>query len=150
MEFFTNQIVGLSKRIPDFNSRAVLFALVAGWITGVLWYLVAGKVWKSVANQGDGGAMTPRAQILSAIAQVIMTIMLAIVMQRLGEGTTRGGLQTAFMLWFGFIATSMMVNYSNLRTRFRLTFIDSVHWLLVMLVMGAIIGALADAPVATR
>lgn len=146
MEKFTQMIVDLSKKIPDFNSRAVLFALIAGWITGVVWYMIVGRVWKSVANQGEGGAMTPRAQILSAIAQVIMTIMLAIAMQRLGENTVRGGLQTAFGTWFGFIATSMVVSYSNLRARFRLTFIDCLHWLWVMLVMGAIIGALSDAP----
>jgi hypothetical protein len=147
MDLLTSLLNWIAGRVPEFNSRAVLFALVAGWITGVLWYMVAGRVWSDSLGKGGVGSLTPKAQIFSAIAQVVMTIMLAIVMQRLGEVTTRGGIQTAFTIWIGFVITTMVVNYSNLGARMRLAMIDGVHWLLVLVVMGAIIGALSDVPV---
>ena len=132
--------------MPDFDSNAVLYAFIAGLITGWVWYAIAGQVWKSAVATA-GGINSPRRYIFSAIAQIIMTIMLAITINRLGETTIAGAIETAFVIWLGFVMTTILVNYSNLGARLTLTLIDGIHWLLVLLVMATVIGAVSDVPV---
>ena len=45
MEFIKNRILGIIERLPDFDSDAVLYAFIAGLITGWVWYAIAGQVW---------------------------------------------------------------------------------------------------------
>jgi hypothetical protein len=145
MEFVRDRILGIIDRLPDFDSDAVLYAFIAGLITGWLWYAIAGRVWKAAVASASG-INSPRRYIFSAIAQIIMTIMLAITIRRLGETTIGGAIETAFVIWLGFVMTTILVNYSNLGARLTLTIIDGVHWLLVLLVMATVIGAVSDAP----
>ncbi len=142
MELLQSKLLMLFGRIPEFDSQAVLYAFVAGLITGWIWYAVAGTVWKASISQ-TAGFHSPRRYIFSAIAQIIMTIMLAITIRRLGETTTVGGFQTALMLWFGFVMTTTLVNYANIGQRLILSIVDGIHWLLVLAVMGIVIGTLS-------
>jgi hypothetical protein len=145
MDFIKDRIVGIIERLPDFDSDAVLYAFIAGLITGWVWYAIAGRVWKASVATATG-INSPRRYIFSAIAQIIMTIVLAITIRRLGETTVGGAIQTAFVLWLGFVMTTILVNYSNLGAKLTLALIDGVHWLLVLLVMATVIGAVSDAP----
>jgi hypothetical protein len=45
-------------------------------------------------------------------------------------------------LWLGFVVTTIAVNYAFGGRKPMLIVIDSGHWLLVLLLMGAIIGAM--------
>jgi Protein of unknown function (DUF1761) len=130
--------------LPAINSTAVLCALVGGWIVGSVWYGIAGHVWHDAIGKSGLGAFSPRRQIFVGIAQVVMTIMLANFMQRLGDTTTYGGFHTALLLWFGFVMTTILVNYANIGARLGLTIVDGIHWLLVLTVMGAMIGLVND------
>ena len=62
-------------------------------------------------------------------------------MGHLGDVSIRGGLISAFFVWVGFVITTMGVNHAFSGANPRLTAIDGGHWLAVLLVMGAIIGA---------
>lgn len=137
-------LTDLPAHLPAVNSTAVLAALIGGWITGSIWYGLAGQVWKSSVGKEGLGAFSPRRQIFTGLAQVIMTIMLANLMVRLGDTTMGGGVNTALIIWFGFVLTTVMVNYANLGARLSLTLVDSIHWLLVLVVMGAIIGIVSQ------
>lgn len=143
MDMISDRINGIIDRLPAFDSNAVLYAFIAGLITGWVWYAIAGQVWKS-AVASAGGINSPRRYIFSAIAQIIMTIMLAITIKRLGETTIAGAVETGFAVWLGFVMTTILVNYANLGARLTLTVIDGVHWLLVFLVMSAVIGAVSE------
>jgi hypothetical protein len=145
MDYVRDRILGIIDRLPDFDSDAVLYAFIAGLITGWLWYAIAGQVWKAAVASASG-INSPRRYIFSAIAQIIMTIILAITIRRLGETTIGGAIETAFVIWLGFVMTTILVNYSNLGARLTLTIIDGVHWLLVLLVMATVIGAVSDVP----
>jgi len=132
----------LAHYAGQINSTAVLAALVAGWIVGWIWYAVVGDVWAGEATTGvKGSGFTPRRQIFGGIAQVIMTLMLGSFMTRLGYTNAVGGVHTAWLLWFGFVMTTILVNYANLGKRVGLALIDSIHWLLVLTAMGLIIGS---------
>jgi Protein of unknown function (DUF1761) len=132
----------LAHYASQINSAAVLAALIAGWVVGWIYYGLVGNLWKeSAATSDKGGGFTPRRQIFGGIAQVIMTIMLGSFMQRLNYMGPYGGVHTAWLLWLGFVMTTILVNYANLGKRLGLALIDSVHWLLVLTVMGLIIGS---------
>lgn len=137
-------VTDLPAHLPAINSTAVLAALIGGWITGWIWYGIAGQVWKSSVGKEGLGAFSPRRQIFTGLAQVIMTIMLANLMQQLGDTTVSGGIHTALMIWFGFVMTTILVNYANLGARLSLTLVDGIHWLLVLVAMGAIIGLVSQ------
>jgi Protein of unknown function (DUF1761) len=130
--------------LPAINSTAVLAALITGWIVGSVWYGVAGHIWHDSIGKSGLGAFSPRRQIFAGIAQVIMTIMLANFMGRLSETTMAGGAHVALLLWFGFVMTTVLVNYANIGARLGLTIVDSIHWLLVLASMGAMIGLVND------
>ncbi len=49
---------------------------------------------------------------------------------------------SAAFCWLGFVITSMLVNNSFARRDWRLMWIDGGHWLVVLLLMGAIMGAM--------
>ncbi len=56
--------------------------------------------------------------------------------------TVRSGVISGAFCWFGFVITTMLVNYSFARRGWRLLLIDGGHWLVVLVLMGAIIGAM--------
>ena len=55
----------------------------------------------------------------------------------------RTGMISAAFCWLGFVITSMLVNNSFARRDWRLLWIDGGHWLVVLLLMGAIMGAIS-------
>jgi hypothetical protein len=132
------------------NYLAVFAAGLAGWALGAGWYMLLAKPWIAAHGWGsetemlgpDGRASrTPF--ILSLIAEFIMAWVLAGVIGHLGPGevTIRNGVISAASVWLGFVATTITVNYAFGRARPMLTVIDAGHWLAVLLLMGAIIGA---------
>ena len=137
------------------NYLAVVLAAVAAWLVGAAWYGVLAKPW--VAAQGKtmeefkAQQDTMRASsvayapfIIAFLAELVMAWMLAGVLGHLGPGqvTVRNGVITAFFLWLGFVVTTMAVNYAFGARKPMLLAIDAGHWLAVLLVEGAIIGAM--------
>ena len=61
-----------------------------------------------------------------------------------GPLTVRNGLITAALIWFGFILTSVVVNYAFSGRKVMLIVIDAGYWLGVMVILGAILGAFAS------
>jgi len=70
-----------------------------------------------------------------------LTWMLAGVMGHLGELTIKNGVISAAFVWFGFVITTLVVNNTFGMRSAKLIVIDGGHWLAVLLLMGAIIGA---------
>ena len=72
-----------------------------------------------------------------------MAWVLAGIIAHLGPGqvTIRNGVISGAFIWLGFVVTTLAVNYGFGGRRPMLTVIDSGHWLGVLIVMGAIIGA---------
>jgi len=81
---------------------------------------------------------------VSFAADLVMAWMLAGVLGHLGPGevTLKNGVITGAFLWFGFILTTMVVNFCFSGRDKRLLLIDLGNWLIALVVMGAIIGAI--------
>lgn len=134
------------------NYLAVVIAAVAGFGVGALWYSVLfSKAWMEAMGTTeaeiragrDGRPPMPFAILLGAslVGNLIMAAVLSAILHSLGAATVGGGLIAGFLVWLGFVITVMGVNNAFGMRKPMLTAIDGGHWLVVLLVMGAIIGA---------
>jgi hypothetical protein len=78
------------------------------------------------------------------VALAIMAWVLAGGIAHLGPGqvTLKNGVISALFMWVGFVATTMAVNNAFGQRKAALTVIDGIHWLGVLVIQGAIIGAM--------
>jgi hypothetical protein len=131
------------------NHLAVVIAAVVAWLAGAAWYMTLSKSWTAAQGltpeQMAEAKQRPGAYLpflYTLVAELIMAWMLAGIIGHLGALTLRGGVITAFFCWFGFVITTLVSNYTFGMRRWLLIVIDGGHWLLVLLLMGAIIGAM--------
>jgi hypothetical protein len=137
------------------NHLAIVIAAVVAWLAGAAWYGALAKPWvaaqgatmeefaaRHAAAKGTRAAYAP--YILSFIAELIMAWVLAGVIGHLGLGqvTIRNGVISGLFAWIGFVVTTMAVNNAFGARKPMLTVIDAGHWLVVLLIMGAVIGAM--------
>ena len=130
------------------NFLPVIAAAIAGFVFGGIWYNTFSKQWMEAVGMSPEKMQRDRGGIglylLAFAAQFIMAWMLAGVLLHLGNSgmpiSLRSGVISAAFLWFGFVITTMVVNYSFHGARHALTLIDGGHWLFVLLIQGAIIG----------
>ena len=129
------------------NWLAVAIAAVAGYGVGMAWYMILGKRWMAANGLTEdvlkaGGIRGTMPFILAALVNVAISIGFAGLLGHLGIGQTtlRNAIISAIALWFVFILSTIAVNYSFARRPSVLIAIDGGHWLVVMLVMGAILG----------
>ena len=129
------------------NYLAVIIAALAGFGVGAVWYMVLGGAWMRALDKTEadikGGAVAAQSLpfAIALIADLVMAIMLAGLMGHLGDVTVKGGAISGLFIWVGFVITTMGVNHAFSRAKPMLTLIDGGHWLAVLLIMGAVIGA---------
>ena len=130
---------------------AIVIAAVAAWLAGAGWYMALGKTWmaalgvspeKMQAVRSEPGGFLPF--IYAFVAELVVAFVLAGLIGHLGPGqvTLRNGIISGAFAWFGFVIPTMLVNNSFARRDWRLMWIDGGHWLLVLVLIGAIIGAM--------
>jgi hypothetical protein len=129
---------------------AILTAAVAGWLLGAVWYTVLSKPWQQAAGITAGklkqAQKTPAFYVpfvVAFLALIVMAWILAGLVAHLGPGqfTVRNGIISGAFVWLGFVITTMAVNNGFAGRNWRLLVIDGGHWLAVLLLMGAILGA---------
>ena len=129
------------------NYLAIVIAAVAAWLAGAGWYMALGKTWTAALGTEK---MTPAGQrpavflpyVYAFIAELLMAWILAGLLGHIGALTVRGGIISAAFCWLGFVMTTMAVNNIFAGRDARLLLIDGGHWLLVLVLMGAIIGGM--------
>jgi hypothetical protein len=134
---------------PHINYLAVLVAGAAAWVAGAIWYGVLGKQWLAALGKtkdqlmGPGGKPKPGPFVLSFAADLIIAFVLAGIVGALGAGkmSVSAGVVTATLMWVGFVVTTMAVNNAYAGRKSTLTVIDAGHWLVAMVVAGAVVGA---------
>jgi hypothetical protein len=128
---------------------AVIAAAVVAWLVSAGWYMSLGRVYQTALGKTPEqckvemqkpGAFLPF--VYALIGNLVIAWMLAGVLGHLGPGavTLKNGVITAAFIWFGFILTTMVVNFVFSGRDKRLLAIDLGNWLLVLVVMGAVIG----------
>ena len=135
--------------MPPINYLAVLVAAIAGWLVGAVWYGVLGKQWMAALGWTEADMTGPDGKrrmpmgpmIVAFIAQLIMALMLSGLMGHLGPLNIERGIVSGALVWLGFVITVIAVQNGFQRRKTALTVIDGGHWLAVLVVQGAIIGA---------
>jgi hypothetical protein len=131
------------------NYLSVVVAAVVAWLASAAWYMSLGRVWtaalgKTVEQMHEErkrpGAFLPFIYVF--IADVVIAWTLYGLLVHLGAFTVRGGLISGALCWFGFVLTTMVANYTFARRDVRLLLIDGGNWLIVLLIIGAILGAM--------
>jgi len=121
---------------------AILVSAVAGWLFGMVWYMSLGNAWMSaVGKTREDLKPSPGPFIIAFVALLVMGWVLAAVIGHMGQVTIRNGVLSGFLMWLGFVITTLTVNHGFGGQKPKLTLIDGGHWLGVLLVQGAVIGA---------
>ena len=131
------------------NYLAVLIATVAGFAFGAAYYMTLSRPWlaamgKTKEELSAAGKGSPVPFIVSIVALAIMAWVLAGGIGHLGPGqvTLKNGVISGLFMWLGFVITTLAVNYSFGQRKAMLIVIDGIHWLGVLVIQGAIIGAM--------
>ncbi len=134
--------------MPPINYVAIFAAAVASWLAGAVWYGILGKQWLAALGWTEADMAGPDGKrrmpvgpmILSFVAALIMAVMLSGLMGHLGPVTVRSGIISGALIWLGFVITTIAVNNAFQSRKPMLTVIDGGHWLLALVVQGAVLG----------
>ena len=144
----------MGKRVMTFTGvsyLAVIIAAIVAWVAGAIWYMSLGKIWTSAqgftqeqlhADRNKPGAYLPFIYVF--VAELVMAWVLAGLIGHLGPGqvTLMNGVVSGAFCWLGFVITVLVTGNTFGKRDVRLIYIDGGHWLLVLVLMGAIIGAI--------
>ena len=126
------------------NYLAILAAAVAACGFGSLYYMALSGPWLAAVGKKKeevGASMTPF--VVSIVGLLVMAQVLAGTIAHLGGQVSLGtGIVTAVFMWLGFVATTTATNYAFGGRKASLTVIDCIHWLGVLVIQGAVIGAI--------
>jgi len=131
------------------NYWAVLVAAIAGMAIGALWYspMVFGKAWMTMnkltmkdMEEAKKRGMT-KVYILAFVGHLVMAYVLAHFIGYVESTTVVLGLQLAFWLWLGFIATVFLNTVLWEGKPVKLYLLNVLHYLVVIGVMSSILAA---------
>lgn len=130
----------------EINMLAVLVASVLGMGVGFLWYspMLFGKPWMALSGftpesmAGMKKDMTKTYGIMF-VAQIVMNYVLAHILSAYQANSVAMGLQGAFWVWLGFIATTMLTGVLFDRKPLKLYAINVGYHLASLLVAAAVL-----------
>ena len=125
------------------NYLAIVAAAAAGFIFGGIYYRLVSKHWLKASGVKKSAVKghPVNLYVITVVAELIMAWMLAGILAHLGQVTFKNGVLSGALLWLGFVATTIAVNNSFGMRKPMLSVIDGGHWLGVLLIMGAVLGA---------
>ena len=129
------------------NFLAIVVAALAAFAWGAIYYMSLSRQWLAavgITKEQMQTGRSPAPFIISLVALLIMAWVLAGTLGHLGPGqvTLKNGIISGLFLWLGFIATTVFVNNAYPGRKYSLSVIDSIHWLGVVVIEGAVIGAM--------
>jgi hypothetical protein len=132
------------------NVLAIVTAAIAAWLFGGAYYTALSGPWLKAmgktmeqckAEQAAKSAVANAAPfVLAFIGELIMAWTMYGILLHMNMFTLRAGMITGAACWFGFVLTTIAVSYAFAGRKTMLTVIDSIAWLGVLLIVGAVIG----------
>ncbi len=123
-----------------FNYWAILVVSIIGYIIPMIWYSSAlfGKEWlrlsKLKSMKPSGGVI-----LVGFITTLIFNAVLALIVAYTGVDTFSQGMAVAFLVWIGFIATTLMGSVLYNKSPVALYLINVTQYLISMLIAGGIL-----------
>ena len=125
------------------NILAVGIATLVGYVVGSLWYLALGASWRRAVGWAETippYQPSPVELALGFLGQLVMAFALAGLLTHMGGASLKTGVITAFEIWAGFILPTLGTNVVFQRRNRTLIWQDGMHWLLILLVQGGVLG----------
>ncbi|MEI6203040.1 MAG: DUF1761 domain-containing protein [Enhydrobacter sp.] len=129
--------------VAAINYWSIPLAAIAAFVWGAAYYMTLSKQWLAAVGRTEQNK-SPAPFILSFLALLVMAFVLSGAIAHLGPGqvTVKNGIISGLILWAGFVVTTVFVNNAYPGRKYMLSIIDSIHWLGVLVIQGAVIGAL--------
>ena len=134
------------------NWLSIVIAAAAAWLFGGVYYTALSRPWMAAQGKtieqckaelaGKSGAAKMMPFILVFVAELIMAWATYGILFHLNMFNLRDGAISGAALWFGFVLTTIASNYAFHGRKPMLIVIDSLGWLGVLIIIGAIIGAM--------
>ena len=131
---------------PEINYWIVFLAAAVYYAGGAIWYSsnLFGNAWKSLEGiNSDQMEQKKKGRwkvfVIGFFAALIMSYILAHLINYTHSDTFIKGIKTGFICWSGFIITTMLINNSFAGKSVKLLLINSGYHLYGLLVMGAIL-----------
>lgn len=128
------------------NYWAILAAWLINVVVGAIWYSPAGfqKLWSKLS--GVDMMKIPkreanRAIILVALAALVQSVTLAVVLNSMHIIDVAKGLEVGLLLWFGLTAVTTIGNTLYARLSLKLWWLNASFFLVVMVANSAILAA---------
>jgi hypothetical protein len=124
---------------------AVFYSAIAQWLLGALWYGYVFKArWKVLVGIPEGekpkNAWFP--MVASFVANVVLSLILAHLIQWSGSTSMQRGLYVGAICWAGFIAPVMITQSIFEKRPAKLFAINAAYWLMAMMIGGGILANL--------
>jgi hypothetical protein len=125
------------------NYLAVLIAAIAAFAWGAAYYMTLSRQWLAAVGRIEPNR-SPAPFVISFVALLVMAWVLAGMVAHFGSGalTAKNGIVSGLFVWLGFVATTVFVNNAYPGRKYILSVIDSIHWLGVLVIEGAVLGAM--------
>ena len=128
------------------NLIAVLVSAVISMIVGSFWYSVLfGKTWMKLSGitekqikEAKKKGMT-KSYVIMFISLLVMFYILGIFIEYSGASTAVQGSMIGFLIWLGFLATTMLSSVLWDNKPVKLYWINTLHYLVVLVIAGAIL-----------
>ncbi len=130
----------------EINYLAVFVCAVLAMGLSLLYYspMLLGKIWIDSLDKSEEELNKNfnafKVYSLSFISQIVMTLILALIISYANATTPEEGLRLGFMVWMGFIGTSMTINYLFEGKTFKHFIVDSGYHFITLLINGFILG----------
>jgi len=127
------------------NYWAILVATLASFVIAATRYSIFLQPWlrgisRTLADLKATGLPEWAPYIVALVMAGVMATAISCVTQLTGPQTGARGIRVGFLLWLGFVCTSLATEYAY-EVRPLLFAINAGYWLLAMMVMGFIVGA---------
>ena len=142
-------VLASGKTREDKMNNALVSIVAAGlaaWIFGWIWYGVLGKAYQRAlgkdpqAREGRKMPLTPLAVCL--VAELVMAAVVYQILTNLALlGGALHGAVAGLTLGIGLPLMAIIVNNAFQQRNRLVTVIDGLHWVLVLVIEGAVIGA---------
>jgi hypothetical protein len=130
------------------NYLGLVVAAAVALVASTAWYTFLRRIGAAPLSETpkpktDGMTGVSLPDVLAIVGYVVMSFTLAGLLGHLGPGqvTVANGVVSGGFVWFGFVLTTMMVNYSYSDGSWGRLAIHAGNWLIVLIVMGAVLGA---------
>jgi hypothetical protein len=133
------------------NLVGVIVAVIASMVVGWLWYSdwLLGKQWRMLEHIDEKRAK--KDMPMGMVGMIITSFLMAYVLAHVSylsfkfftdNSYQSSALMTAFWMWLGFVLPVVLSNSLFNQRRKKATIIHAAFWLVNILVMGLVIGAI--------